>query len=115
MSCMHPAKTALCLLAVLGLIGCWFVAQFAWEGHPPLALVGPELAFFGLVSAIVLGLAFNAPRLLAIPAALLLFVYGVFGTWAYGFLWVPGFAALLACVFKRPDLRLRPKPAPSAH
>lgn len=102
---MHQGKAAIGVLAAAGLVACWFIAATAWdgwEGRPPLAKVSLELALFGLVSAVVLAVAFSAPRAMAIPAALILLVFGWFGTWAYGFLWVPGFAALLACAFRRP-------------
>lgn len=104
---MHPGKAAVCLLAAAGLFACWLVAVYAWEGHPPLARVALELALYGLASSVVLTIAFNAPRLGAVPLAIILLGFGWLGTWAYGFLWVPGFAALLACIFRRPPMRLR--------
>ncbi|MEK6975524.1 MAG: hypothetical protein AABY18_04185 [Candidatus Thermoplasmatota archaeon] len=49
----------------------------------------------------------------AVPLCLALLVYGWFGTWAYGFLWVPGAAALVACCFRRPARSNRmPEPSP---
>ena len=113
---MHWAKEAVCTVAALGLAASGFVAFLAWEGAPPVGAVTLELAGFGLITAGVLGMAFVAPRPLAIPAAVVLLVFGWFGTWAYGFLWVPGLAALAACFFPRPEhpFRRRGVPEPGA-
>jgi hypothetical protein len=117
---MHWARATVCIVAELALVACWFVA-WSWSdrwSRPSMVAVGLELAAFAIVSTIVLAVALTGPRVLAVPAAVILMVYGWFGSWAYGFLWVPGAAALVGCALPRPQrpvFRRRltvPKPNP---
>lgn len=110
---VQTARTSLALVAAAGVLACWLVAQ-AWPtGRRPEA-VAAELALFTLISAGVLTLAMVSPRPAAVSFSLLLLGYGWLGTWAYGFLWVPGAAAMLACLLPRPTRGARAVDPPLA-
>lgn len=105
-------RWAVVVAAALGVLACLFVVLAwwpEWEDNPGWRAPVVDLGILALAAGACLWLALRGPRLAAVPAALLLLVWGWMGTWLYGFLWVPGAAALLGCLIPRP-----PRPGLSA-
>lgn len=111
MSCMDEprwvlrARQAVVGLAAAGILACLYVALVlwrSWRDNPGWDAIVVDLGLLTLLSAPALWVALRGPRVLGMAAGGALLVWGAMGTWLYGFLWVPGAAALVGCLVPRP-------------
>lgn len=95
---------ALATVAALGIVACGVVAWLVWDGQVNIGWwkVALDLTLLAGGTLLAFGLAGRAPRWVAVPMAALLLLWGWLGTWAYGFSWVPGAAAMVSCLLPRP-------------